>query len=183
MCPFRFHCQSMSLQRKKCNQGKEIFRWQSDFESTDSIYVNTNRKYSPEYSPRNRLELEASHLLKSGPCNAVISQKTNKRITYSPDPEAKYNPTESCVNMWWNFAVLFWIVYKASWPAKSSHRIQCNWTSTERVHKEKQKYCRIQPITLNGPHCNLRLAVLLLWELSFSALDLQKKCLFLKKKY
>lgn len=82
-----------------------MLQWKNDFESPGSIYVNTNRKYSPG----NLLELEASHLLEPELCNAVIIQKTNKRITYSPVPETKYNLAESCVNMWWNFAVLFCI--------------------------------------------------------------------------
>lgn len=162
----------MSLQRKKCNQWKEMLQWKNDFESPGSIYVNTNRKYSPG----NLLELEASHLLEPELCNAVIIQKTNKRITYSPVPETKYNLAESCVNMWWNFAVLFWIVYKASWPAKSSHRIQCipEKAQKKRVREEKQKFYRIQPITVHKAISDQQ--SLSLWCLSFSTLHLQKQC-------
>lgn len=72
----------------------------NDFESTGSIYVNTNRKYSPEYVPGNLLELEANHLLEQELCTALISQKTNRRITYPLVPETKYNLAESCVNVW-----------------------------------------------------------------------------------
>lgn len=166
----------MSLQRKKCNQWKEILRWKNDLESTGSIHVNTKRKYSPEYSPGNLLELEANHLLEPELCNVVISQKANKRITSSPVPEAKYSLAEIgqiCGETLQSYSGLSIQLLDLLSPAIGfstylyKHR-------KKRVHKEKQKYCRIQPISLNGPHCNLRSAVLSWWHLSFSTQDLKK---------
>lgn len=68
----------MQASRRKYSDEK------NNFESTDSEYVNTNRKYSLG----NFLELEGIDLVDLEPCNTVVSGKQMKNTVW----QKKNNP-------------------------------------------------------------------------------------------
>lgn len=75
----------ITMEEINASQQKETLRWKNDFESTDSGYVNTNRKYSLG----NFLELEAIDLIDLESCNTVVSGKQMKNTVW----QKKQQPT------------------------------------------------------------------------------------------
>lgn len=101
--------------------------------------------------------------------------ENKQKITYFPVPETKYNLAESCVNMWWNFAVIFWIIYKSSWPANPAIGFREYLDKHRKKGFTRKSRSTVEFSLFKWAALQSQISIPW-WHLSLSTLDLQKQC-------